>query len=321
MLFVNFKDKFSPIIWKLTLTRAQELRIDEFSRHDLRESQSTKNELTSQIEELQERVKNMNDSREFQDVESICSDNLSHVPSQPAIVPSLDGMLSRNQRLRPDTWNAATSLRQHRTSVNYDRTTTATANERQFQAATTESRPPCGRRQLWRKMHAWKPWWQESDDNDANHWAPNSGAEMQSRPVGVDEPETVPHTQQDCTSTAHVDSSQSSAEQPEADSTTNKMTTAARLWWTSVLKIKHRSRAVTSKCRHPTTMMFEVYAWQAVSGPNTPHCRIAVPRRGISDAQTTSTDSQKRDLHREQNSFEVTAPRHRRGPSHPELTF
>ena len=45
------------------------------------------------------------DSGEFQDVESICSGKLSHVPSQPAIVPSPCGMLSRDQRLRPDTWN------------------------------------------------------------------------------------------------------------------------------------------------------------------------------------------------------------------------
>ena len=45
------------------------------------------------------------DSREFQDAESICSGKLSQVPSQPAIVPSLGGMLSRDPNLRPDTWN------------------------------------------------------------------------------------------------------------------------------------------------------------------------------------------------------------------------
>ena len=47
----------------------------------------------------------MNDSREIQDVESICSGKLSHVPSHPAIVPSLCGILSRDQSLRPETWN------------------------------------------------------------------------------------------------------------------------------------------------------------------------------------------------------------------------
>ena len=45
------------------LKRAQEVRIDEFSRDELRESQATFQELTSQIQELQERVNFANDSR------------------------------------------------------------------------------------------------------------------------------------------------------------------------------------------------------------------------------------------------------------------
>ena len=71
------------------LKRAQEMRIDEFSRNELRESHATIQELTSQIQELQERMNYMNDSGEFQDVESICSGKLSHVPVSQAIVPSL----------------------------------------------------------------------------------------------------------------------------------------------------------------------------------------------------------------------------------------
>ena len=47
----------------------------------------------------------MNDSREFQDIESICRAKLSHVPSQPTAVPSPQSMLSRDQSLRSDTWN------------------------------------------------------------------------------------------------------------------------------------------------------------------------------------------------------------------------
>ena len=47
----------------------------------------------------------MDDSREFQDVESICNRELSHVPSQRAVVPSPRSMLSRDQSLRSDTWN------------------------------------------------------------------------------------------------------------------------------------------------------------------------------------------------------------------------
>ena len=60
---------------------------------------------TSQIQELQERMNQINDSREVHDVESICSAKLFHVPSQLAIVPSLGGMLSRDPCLRPETWN------------------------------------------------------------------------------------------------------------------------------------------------------------------------------------------------------------------------
>ena len=87
------------------LKRAQEMRVDEFSFHKLRESHATIQELTSQVQELQERVNDMNDSREFQDFESICSGKLSHVPSQLAVVPSPRSMLSRDQSLRSDTWN------------------------------------------------------------------------------------------------------------------------------------------------------------------------------------------------------------------------
>ena len=87
------------------LKRDQEMRIDEFSRHELTESHAAIHELTSQIQELQERMNHMKDSRELQDVESTCSGKLSHVPSHPAVVPSLCGMLSRDQSLRSDTWN------------------------------------------------------------------------------------------------------------------------------------------------------------------------------------------------------------------------
>ena len=85
--------------------RAQEMRIDDFSRNELRESPATVQELSSQIQELQDRLNLLNDPGEFQDAGLICSEKLSHVPSQPAIVPSPCGMLSRDQSLRPDTWN------------------------------------------------------------------------------------------------------------------------------------------------------------------------------------------------------------------------
>ena len=52
------------------LKRAQELRVDAFSVQELRESHDTMQKITSQIQELQERMNCMNDSKEFQDIES-----------------------------------------------------------------------------------------------------------------------------------------------------------------------------------------------------------------------------------------------------------
>ena len=74
------------------LKRAQELRVDEFSVQELRESLATFQELTLQIQKLQERMNCM-----------ICSGKFSHLPSQVAVVPSPCGLLSRDQTLRPDT--------------------------------------------------------------------------------------------------------------------------------------------------------------------------------------------------------------------------
>ena len=62
------------------------MRNDEFSRQEVRGSQATFHELTSQIQELEERVNLMNHSGECQDVEAVQSGRLSHVPRQRAVV-------------------------------------------------------------------------------------------------------------------------------------------------------------------------------------------------------------------------------------------
>ena len=68
------------------LKRVQELRVDEFSRKRLIENQDTINEPTARIQELQNEVNCMNDSRDFEDAKSVRS-GPSHVPSQPALFP------------------------------------------------------------------------------------------------------------------------------------------------------------------------------------------------------------------------------------------
>ena len=77
------------------------------------ENQDTIHELTARIQELQNEVNCMNDSRDFQDAESVRS-GLAHVPSQPALLPLYrdpGGMLSRPGRMLsrndkpPDIWD------------------------------------------------------------------------------------------------------------------------------------------------------------------------------------------------------------------------
>ena len=91
------------------MKRAQELRFDEFSVHKLRESHDTIQGLTSQIQALQERMNCMNDSGEFQEVESNYCGKNSHVPSQPAVIPSPRSMLCCDKRVPLDTWNLSGS--------------------------------------------------------------------------------------------------------------------------------------------------------------------------------------------------------------------
>ena len=64
------------------------------------------NQLTVQIQDLQEKVNSLNGSRDFHDLETASSSGLSHVPSHPVIVPSCRGMLSRDSCLQLDTRNS-----------------------------------------------------------------------------------------------------------------------------------------------------------------------------------------------------------------------
>ena len=63
------------------MKRAQELRVDEFSVQKLRESHEIIQRLTSQVQELQERMNYLNTSGGFHEVGSNFSGTFSHVPS------------------------------------------------------------------------------------------------------------------------------------------------------------------------------------------------------------------------------------------------
>ena len=70
------------------IKKVQELREDEVSVQKLRENHETIQQLTSQLQQMQEQMTSVNDSGDFQHVESTFSGRLSHVSSQPAMVPS-----------------------------------------------------------------------------------------------------------------------------------------------------------------------------------------------------------------------------------------
>ena len=90
-------------MWEMK--RAQEIRVDEFSVQNLRESHETVQRLTSQGQEVQERMNYLNDSGELHEVESNFCGKCSHVPFQPARISSPRSMLSCDKRLQPETWN------------------------------------------------------------------------------------------------------------------------------------------------------------------------------------------------------------------------
>ena len=54
---------------------------------------------------MQEQMNSFHDSGDFQDVESKYSGRLSHVFSEPAMIPRSRSLLSRDKRLLFDTWN------------------------------------------------------------------------------------------------------------------------------------------------------------------------------------------------------------------------
>ena len=80
------------------LKKFQSSTFDTIARRRLVEDQDTVLELTGKIQELQNEINCMNDSRDFQDAESIRSGN-SHVASRPVSFPphpNPGGMLSRS---------------------------------------------------------------------------------------------------------------------------------------------------------------------------------------------------------------------------------
>ena len=101
------------------LTEMEELRkfqsstFDTLARQKLIEDQNTIMELSGRVQELLNEVNCMNDSKDFQDVQSVRSGN-SHVTNQPGLFPkhpAFEGMLRpsfvspRRKEGPPDIWD------------------------------------------------------------------------------------------------------------------------------------------------------------------------------------------------------------------------
>ena len=97
------------------LQKFQNSTFDEFTRQKFIEDQKIITELSGRLQELQNEVNCMNDSKDFQDAESVRSGN-SHVTSQPGVFPKhppFEGLLrpsfisQRQTEEPPNTWDTS----------------------------------------------------------------------------------------------------------------------------------------------------------------------------------------------------------------------
>ena len=83
----DFREVHQQDLMKMKeLQKFQNSTFDEFTRQKFIEDQKTILELSGRLQELQNEVNCMNDSKDFQDAESVRSGN-SHVTSQPGVFP------------------------------------------------------------------------------------------------------------------------------------------------------------------------------------------------------------------------------------------
>ena len=112
----DFREVHQQDLMKMEeLQKFQNSTFDEITKQKFIEDQKIIMELSGRLQELQNEVKCMNDSKDFQDAESIRSGN-SHVTSQPGVFPKhppLEGMLrlsftsQRQIEEPPNTWDTS----------------------------------------------------------------------------------------------------------------------------------------------------------------------------------------------------------------------
>ena len=112
----DFREVHQQDLMKMKeLQKFQISTFDEFTKQKFIEDQKIIMELSGRLQELQNEVNCMNDSRDFRDAESICSGN-SHVTSPPGLFPShppFQGMLKlafisqRQTEEPPNIWDTS----------------------------------------------------------------------------------------------------------------------------------------------------------------------------------------------------------------------
>ena len=112
----NFREVHQQDLIKMQeLQKFQNSAFDEFTKQKFIEDQKIIMELSGRLQELQNEVNCMNDSKDFQDAESIRSGN-SHVTCQPGIFPKhppFEGMLrpsfisQRQTEEPPNIWDTS----------------------------------------------------------------------------------------------------------------------------------------------------------------------------------------------------------------------
>ena len=89
------------------LQESHVFKVEELSRRKLTDDQNIMMELRARIQELQNEVNCINDSRYFKNAESVRG-GLSHVPGQPALLPPYrdTGRLRSRNNQPPDIWTS-----------------------------------------------------------------------------------------------------------------------------------------------------------------------------------------------------------------------
>ena len=112
---INMKEFQQDLIKMKELQKFPNSTFDEFTKQKFIEDQKIIMELSGRLQELQNEVNCMNDSKDFQDAESIRSGN-SHVTSQPMLFPKhppFEGMLKpafitqRQTEEPPNIWDTS----------------------------------------------------------------------------------------------------------------------------------------------------------------------------------------------------------------------